>query len=998
MQNLRDRYTHLLQRRSFWIVCAFFAVLPMIVAGSVRAVNSNTNDVQDWLPASYQETVDLQWYISKFSSGSDQVVIVSWSGCRLDDPRLPMLAAKLRTDATDPKLFNSVVTGPELIEQLTSEPLDLHRTTALRRLEGSLIGPAYLHGLRLDADEQGRPRVARIESESFAQFSGLLVGQVIKQINGQPTATVEEAQQVLLSTYEQGRGGEISIQTLNDPQPTSWKFAGPPSARQTGMMVTLSPYGSYEKRLASTLDRIHELAVDECAIPAASLRMGGPPVDNVAIDLEGQRTLARLAGLSYGVGLLLCWLIFRDWRLTCYVFFTAMFSQATSLAIVHYTGGKVDAILLSMPTLVYMLTIAAAVHIVNYWRDSLSEGDAATAAAHAVSKGFVPCTLAAFTTAVGLASLYISDLVPIRNFGIYSASAVLAALAWIFLFLPAWLSFWPPATAMKEATAGGPSPGAAWRSAFFHAVGNLIVTRNGIVVTTCLALVAFFGYAALYKMQTTVKLMKLFNGDAKIIHDYRWLESTLGALVPMEVVVHASQAERLMFDGTPTGGQFRLQWEGSNGEVTTAPLPWNATADDLAHALEAAGLQDAKVWRSDNRKGREFHIVLDNNLPPPVMKVVDDLDGATIQVGHPLGVFDSIRLVDQVRQKVEALPDVETTLSAVTFAPSLVKPRRTPRFVWRASIDSVLDRHMEEYYRSGFVAHDYDQGELLYRVSLRLGAFSDVDYSHFVQEIRDAVDPIIADADGAGVDVTYTGVVPLVYKAQNELLKGLFESYGLAFALIAVVMVALLWRVVGTLRCVPAGLLLMVPNLFPTAIVFGFLSWSGVLIDVGTMMAASVGLGVAVDDTIHFITWFRRGLASGLDRRAATYLAYEHCAAAMAQTTIIAGLGMLMFAASTFTPTQRFGLLMVPLFVMALVGDLIMLPAILTSRLGKIFEPKKAKSLEPPAEPVQVVEAPEVEHELTEDPLDPQEVAVPLMRPPVNHPTEGKHTYRVVGM
>lgn len=997
MQHFRDRYTRLLQRRSFWIICAFFAVLPMIVAGSVRAVNSNTNDVQDWLPASYQETVDLQWYVSKFSSGSDQVVIVSWSGCRLDDPRLPMLAAKLRSDTTEPKLFNSVVTGPELIEQLTTEPLDLHRTTALQRLEGSLIGPPYLHGLQLDSDEQGRPRVARIDPESPAARSGLQVGLIVEQINDEPTDTLEAAHQVLIATYKQVRG-VISIQTLNDPQPASWQFSDPPPARQTGMMVTLSPYGSFEKRLASTLARIQEVAVDECAIPASTLRMGGPPVDNVAIDLEGQRTLARLAGLSYGVGLLLCWLIFRDWRLTCYVFFTAMFSQATSLAIVHYTGGKVDAILLSMPTLVYMLTIAAAVHIVNYWRDSLGEGDAATAAAHAVSKGFVPCTLASFTTAVGLASLYISDLVPIRNFGIYSAAAVLAALAWIFLFLPAWLSYWPPASAMSGAAVAVPSPSAVKRRAFFTAVGNLIVTRNGIVVTACLAMVVFFGYTALYKMQTTVKLMKLFNGDAKIIHDYRWLESTLGALVPMEVIVHTSQAERLVFDGTPTGGQFQLQWERPDGEVTTGPLPYNAKADDVAYALDAAGLSDANVRRSVTDKGREFHITLDNNLPPPVMTVVDDLEGATIQVGHPLGVFDSIRLVDQVRQKVESLPDVDTTLSAVTFAPSLVKPRRTPRFVWRASIDSVLDRHMEEYYRSGFVAHDYDQGELLYRVSLRLGAFSDVDYSHFVQEIREAVDPIIAEANGAGVDVTYTGVVPLVYKAQNELLKGLFESYGLAFALIALVMVALLWRVVGTLKCVPAGLLLMVPNLFPTALVFGFLSWSGVLIDVGTMMAASVGLGVAVDDTVHFITWFRRGLASGLDRKAATNLAYEHCAVAMAQTTVIAGLGMLMFAASTFTPTQRFGLLMVPLFVMALIGDLVMLPAILTSRLGKIFEPKQAKASQPPAEPVQIVEAPELDLEPVEDPLDPQEIAVPLMRPPVNRPTEGKHSYRVVGM
>ena len=57
----------------------------------------------------------------------------------------------------------------------------------------------------------------------------------------------------------------------------------------------------------------------------------------------------------------------------------------------------------------------------------------------------------------------------------------------------------------------------------------------------------------------------------------------------------------------------------------------------------------------------------------------------------------------------------------------------------------------------------------------------------------------------------------------------------------------------------------------------------------------------------------------------------------MTQTTIIAGLGLSVFALSTFTPTQRFGTLMLALLAAALVGDLIFLPALLASPLGRIF-------------------------------------------------------------
>ena len=83
-------------------------------------------------------------------------------------------------------------------------------------------------------------------------------------------------------------------------------------------------------------------------------------------------------------------------------------------------------------------------------------------------------------------------------------------------------------------------------------------------------------------------------------------------------------------------------------------------------------------------------------------------------------------------------------------------------------------------------------------------------------------------------------------------------------------------------------------------------------------MTASVAMGVAVDDTIHFLTWFRRGLDRGMTRNDSIMLAYDRCATAMTQTTMIAGLGLSVFALSTFTPTQRFGVLMLTLMAAAL--------------------------------------------------------------------------------
>jgi multidrug efflux pump subunit AcrB len=200
------------------------------------------------------------------------------------------------------------------------------------------------------------------------------------------------------------------------------------------------------------------------------------------------------------------------------------------------------------------------------------------------------------------------------------------------------------------------------------------------------------------------------------------------------------------------------------------------------------------------------------------------------------------------------------------------------------------------------------------------------------------------DAELPDVSAVYTGIVPVVYKASRTLLNNLVSSIFLAFLMIGVVMMFLLRNPGSLWPNVLAGLASMLPNVFPVVLVFGAMGWCRVItgsswfeIDIGTMMTASVAMGVAVDDTIHFLTWYRWGLAEGLGRVGAIREAYRRVGRAMVQTTAIGGLGMFVFALSTFTPTQRFGILMLALLAAALLGDLVFLPAILAGPLGRVF-------------------------------------------------------------
>ena len=636
-----------------------------------------------------------------------------------------------------------------------------------------------------------------------------------------------------------------------------------PDNKSTCLIVTLSD-AYHGQELAAVVQKVKDVA-EESEVPPATLHLGGPPVDNAAIDLEGKRTLIKLAGWSAVIGLGLAWLCFRSLRLTVLIFTCAILSAGVSLAIVFFTGGTVDAILLSMPSLVYVLAMSGAIHIINYYHDAIRDEGLVGAPDRALAHGWKPCTIAAITTGLGLISLCYSSLLPIRNFGLYSTIGVIATLALIFLVLPACLQIWPSRKFATEVSKERRKKREVKQDTvilnFWRKFGSFIIRKNGWVTATGVTLMLFFS-AGIWMIHTDIKLMKFFSPGTRILEDYGWLEKQIGPLVPMEVVVRLDR------------DKFNLS----------------------------------------------------------------DPEGCTISFA------ERMRMAKRIEEAIEELPEVGGAISAATFVPDqgnhcyVNQTIGTFKKSGERARSKILEKACNEKTElKQYIQTDKENNEELWRISARVEALGDLDYGKFVSDIEKQVNPVIKayeDEGVKGLKVTYTGLVPLVYKAQTELLSGLFKSLLMAFGLIAIVMMLVL-------RSFFAGIISMIPNLFPVVIIFGAMGWSGMLVDVGTMMTASVALGVAVDDTIHYLSWFRHALDIGLNRRESAKFAYEKCATAMTQTTLIAGFGLAVFALSTFTPTQRFGYMMLALLAAALVGDLVLLPALLVGPFGRIFDRKR---------------------------------------------------------
>lgn len=767
-------------RNSLWVLMLVCFLMPFMLMGARQALRSNKNDVSSWLPAHCDETASFKWYRERF--GSDMFVLVSWEGCTLDDSRLGLLAAKLLPPGElhpDPdrrpiQFFTSAITGKQLLHQLV-ESQGLTEEQAIDRLRGFMIG------------KDGR-------------------------------------QTCLVLTVNQAE--EARWEVLRDKLRFWWNKPDPADPAS-------GPKRSTEKFMHAVVNQIATVATEECGISAKDLHMGGPPVDNAAIDVEGEKSLYRLAGISFFVGLFMSWWCLRSWRLTIMVISSALFTAGLSLLVVFLSGAQMNAILLTMPSLVYVAATSGAIHLANYYRDSVRQHGYEGAPDRTARNAWLPLALATGTTSIGLASMMITNLVPIRLFGLYSAIGVIISFAVVIFYVPSMLQFFP---VPKIADAGerrfDPGMSPKWRH-----VGEFIIRHNKLVTAACLTLMAL-GVWGVLQTTTSVKLMRLFSGDARILDDYAWLEKNLGPLVPMEVVVR-------------------------------------------------------------------------------IDKTKCDLD-----------TLDQMVLVDQVRRAIlTSLPEeVGSAQAAPTFArPVPYRPNFLERRTWMVQ----LEKHRDEL-------RDYlttDGDEELWRVSARVAALTNLDYGDFVVDIRDTVEPVLnayREAGYEGIDATYTGLVPLIYQAQSTMLDGLVLNFVGDLILIGVAIILLL-------RNFSSGFLLALPSLFPMAIVFGAMGWMGIVVDVGTIMVPAVALGVTIDDAIHFMLWCRHGEERGMTKEQSIMFAYEDCARAIYQSWAVIGLGLFSFAFSSFTPTQRFGTMMLTMLTASSIGNLVMLPSLLAGPLGRFF-------------------------------------------------------------
>lgn len=896
----RDRWGH---GMAVWIIAVVVLALPLIF-WSLGQVDMH-NDVAGWLPQDDPQAKILAWYRSSFPT--EDRILVSWDDCSISDPRLKGIQDNLEgrfNEESDQReggspYVKSVSLPSGLIRRMLDRGVPFE--TAMDQVRGLLCGPGPLRVRLTDAgrnrgdsmavevlsvvnqvlDEEARLLDAMLEAPNSDGIP--LEDESAWRYSDELTAWIRDRPAFDLSLswpdmHADDESRQQAVDKLRQLTTSSGSGADVPCVEdvffidgsQAALTITLSEAGVAEHEAALAAVRA---ACLEAGVSEDNLRLGGRPVVSAELDhavgRAGWNTAYEAWNLPFRspilcstlISIILALWMLKSVRLAILVQLTAVLVVLASVSIVPVTGGSMNMVLVVMPTLLAVLTTSAAIHLCNYWKHS-SDQDEEGSVIEAVSTAWLPCFLASTTTAIGLGSLLVSNLVPVKDFGVYSAIGCILSFLMVLYFLPSLMLYWrrkPPAADELD-------------TSFWRRLGQLLTRVRYPAVAACVIGSIICGYG-LQKFRTETKVIRYFPEESRLFQDYVYLEDNLSGIISVDTIVR-----------------------------------FNTTAQE-----QMTFLQRAQTVMKLQQKIRE-HDEISGTLS--LASFLDVRDGRDLSIAQRR----RRRLVEsQIRKDLEEAGDDETESIATLLAiPTDATPAPEPG---QPDLNAA--------------------GDELWRISAQAAILSDID----LQVLTDELDAIATaeltglrgkDAQRQPVDVegvghVVTGLIPIFLRTQQAVLESLIRSFGLAFVLIAFVMMILL-------RSVRAGLLTMLPNLMPVIVVFGLLSWGELRVDIGTMITASVALGIAVDGTLHLITWFQELIRRGETIPDAVAGALEHCGPAMWQTSAVVGLGMIALLPAELLLISRFGWMLAALIFAALIADIIFLPALLAGPLGTLIQ------------------------------------------------------------
>ncbi|MEC7551159.1 MAG: MMPL family transporter [Pseudomonadota bacterium] len=614
--------------------------------------------------------------------------------------------------------------------------------------------------------------------------------------------------------------------------------------------------------------------------------VGNPPMMEFMMDVLTQMQVLGLVMVL--IFTLLLYTLFRSFSAVLWPMVTIAASMTWTWGLTVWLGVTISQMIALTVMLVFAVGIADCVHVMSAYFGFRRKGDDHY---DALSKSYGKTGLAilvtTITTMAGVLALTTSELVPIQVFGMMSAFGVVLAFFFTLVLLPILLDLWHPGAPEADDASLADRIGALW-----HELRNS--TKIGAALIYIVAMYLMLGpwvgmYITVISLLTYIVVnwqLAILSAVPNFVARRPWLVLSVFAglfalcTYGMTLIRIDSNMTELTKEGSAIRVAYETVDENMAGAMSMVIMVDTHTSDGLYNPrlLQAMDQLQSRIETSYSDQVTRTNSLA--NIVKDTYKIMSDDDPAYYRV-----------------------PDDDQMISQLLYLFNSANPED----------------------RRALVSDDYSRSH----ISLNIYNAGSYQYQRFFEEISQEIDEVFGplESEFPELEVYLTGSMALLMRMADEVANSQFSSFTFAIAVISVIMII-------TLGSLQGGLMAMIPNMIPALLGFGLMGLLGIALDTDTLLIAPLIIGIAVDDTIHFMTHYRVELIRTGSISESLVSTIRDVGQAVMFTTMVLGLGFALLSFSDYLGMAKMGFFGSAAIFVALLCDLFLIPAMII-----IFKP-----------------------------------------------------------
>jgi len=589
-----------------------------------------------------------------------------------------------------------------------------------------------------------------------------------------------------------------------------------------------------------------------------------------------------LLSCALAVVIMLGWLSWIDWRLTV-------------------ISSNFVAVLL-------IIAMAVTIHLVVRYRElhwHHPEETQENLVRQTVAAMAQPCFYTVLTTVVAFASLVVSDIRPVIDFGWMMTIGLIVAFVLVFLVIPAGILLWGKKPVRHRPTEDAP------HTLYF----SRFTERHGSTVIV-ISLVVFVASAVgISRLKVDNRFIDYFHESTEIYQGLSVIDANLGGTTPFDIIIRKIDDEQPPVQPVQVGEntEYGDREDPFGFENQGLASSEDSFVEDDPFAQERPFGQEDSTEESDPFSDDPF-----GDAPYPESDLKDTKTIPDTYWFTRAGLEE----LEVLHNYLESLPEIGKVNSLVTAFE--VANKLTGHRMNNFELAVMRQSLSEENYN--FMIGPYlDADARESRITMRaVETASDLNRADLLAQI----DQFMQKEMGYSTDeYRFSGLMVLY----NNMLQSLYTSQILT---LGAVFLGIMLMFLVLFRSLSISLIAITPNLLAASAVLGGMGLAGVPLDMMTITIAAITVGIGVDDTIHYIHRFRTEFAEDRNYVATMHRAHGSIGKAMYYTSIIIVAGFSILSLSNFIPSIYFGILTGVAMLVALLGALALLP-----KLILIFKP-----------------------------------------------------------